>query len=86
MMEAAQSPALVMIKPDLLLQVEVVALDPPAELGRSLLRALPRQCAGYDRRELAEVRRDLAAWLSKWNSEYSRLCTWVEENIGLIGR
>jgi transposase-like protein len=30
---------------------------------------------------LAEVRRDLAAWLSKWNSKYSRLCTWVEENI-----
>ena len=35
----------------------------------------------YDRRELAEVRRDLAAWLSKWSSKYARLCTWVEENI-----
>ena len=35
----------------------------------------------YDRRELAEVRRDLAAWLSKWSSKYPRLCSWVEENI-----
>src|ERR1700744_2481199 len=35
----------------------------------------------YDRRELAEVRRDLAAWLNKWSSKYPRLCIWVEENI-----
>lgn len=35
----------------------------------------------YDRRELAEVRRDLAAWLGKWSAKYPRLCTWVEENI-----
>ena len=35
----------------------------------------------YDRRELAEVRRDLAAWLSKWSAKYARLCSWVEENI-----
>jgi putative transposase len=35
----------------------------------------------YDRRDLAEVRRDLAAWLSKWSGKYARLCTWVEENI-----
>jgi putative transposase len=35
----------------------------------------------YDRRELAEVRRDLAAWLSKWSGKYARLCIWVEENI-----
>lgn len=35
----------------------------------------------YDRRELAEVRRDLAAWLDKWQGKYSRLCNWVEENI-----
>ena len=35
----------------------------------------------YDRREIAEVRRDLAAWLSKWSSKYARLCTWVEDNI-----
>ena len=27
------------------------------------------------------MRRDLAAWLSKWSSKYARLCTWVEENI-----
>jgi putative transposase len=35
----------------------------------------------YDRRELVEVRRDLAAWLSKWSGKYARLCSWVEENI-----
>ncbi|MFO1084416.1 MAG: IS256 family transposase [Reyranellaceae bacterium] len=35
----------------------------------------------YDRRELAEVRRDLAAWLGKWQDRYPKLCSWVEDNI-----
>jgi putative transposase len=35
----------------------------------------------YDRRELAEVRRDLAAWLAKWQDKYPKLCNWVEDNI-----
>jgi putative transposase len=35
----------------------------------------------YDRRDLAEVRRDLAAWLVKWQGKYSKLCSWVEDNI-----
>jgi putative transposase len=35
----------------------------------------------YDRRELAEVRRDLAAWLAKWQAKYPKLCAWVEDNI-----
>ena len=35
----------------------------------------------YDRRDLAEVRRDLAQWLLKWQAKYPRLTTWVEENI-----
>ena len=35
----------------------------------------------YDRRDLAEVRRDLAAWLAKWQTKYSRLTSWVEENV-----
>ncbi len=35
----------------------------------------------YDRRELAEVRRDLAAWLGKWQAKYPKLCAWVEDNI-----
>ena len=35
----------------------------------------------YDRRELAEVRRDIAAWLAKWHDKHSKLCDWVEENI-----
>jgi putative transposase len=35
----------------------------------------------YDRRELAEARADLAAWLEKWGARYDRLTSWVEENI-----
>jgi putative transposase len=35
----------------------------------------------YDRRELTEVRRDIAAWLAKWQAKYPRLCDWAEENI-----
>jgi putative transposase len=35
----------------------------------------------YDRRDLAEVRRDLAAWLGKWQDRYGKLCSWVEDNI-----
>ena len=34
-----------------------------------------------DRRDLAEVRRDIAQWLGKWQAKYSRLCNWVEDNI-----
>ncbi|MGY3622181.1 transposase-like protein [Bradyrhizobium sp. USDA 10063] len=33
------------------------------------------------RRDLAEVRRDLAAWLTKWSGKHSELTGWVEENI-----
>jgi putative transposase len=35
----------------------------------------------YDRRDLAEVRRDLAQWLTKWQAKYPKLTGWVEENI-----
>jgi putative transposase len=35
----------------------------------------------YDRRDLPEARRDLAAWLAKWSANYSKLTGWVEENI-----
>src|SRR5690348_18275583 len=35
----------------------------------------------YDRRDLAEARCDLAAWLTKWSTKYSKLTGWVEENI-----
>lgn len=35
----------------------------------------------YDRRDLAEVRRDIAQWLGKWQQKYPKLCDWVEENI-----
>lgn len=35
----------------------------------------------YDRRDLEEARRDLAAWLGKWSSRYAKLCDWVESNI-----
>ena len=35
----------------------------------------------YDRRDLAEARRDLAAWLAKWQAKYPKLTGWVEDNI-----
>ena len=35
----------------------------------------------YDRRDLAEARTDLAAWIGKWQAKYPRLVAWVEENI-----
>lgn len=35
----------------------------------------------YDRRNLEEVRGDLAAWLQKWQQKYPKLCNWVEDNI-----
>jgi putative transposase len=35
----------------------------------------------YDRRDLTEARRDLAAWLATWSSKYPKLTSWAEENI-----
>src|SRR6202011_3110392 len=35
----------------------------------------------YDRRDLTEARRDLAAWLAKCSGKYSKLTGWVEDNI-----
>lgn len=35
----------------------------------------------YDRRDLGEVRCDLAQWLAKWQGKYAKLCAWVEDNI-----
>jgi transposase-like protein len=35
----------------------------------------------YDRRDLAEARRDLAAWLAKWSGKYPKLTGWAEETI-----
>ncbi len=35
----------------------------------------------YERRNVQEARQDLAAWLSKWQGRYGKLCDWVEHNI-----
>lgn len=35
----------------------------------------------YDRRDLEEARRDLTAWLGKWQAKYPKLCDWVEQTI-----
>jgi transposase-like protein len=35
----------------------------------------------YDRRDLSEVQRDLAAWLAKWSRKYPKLNSWVEDDI-----
>ena len=31
--------------------------------------------------QVEEARQDLAAWLTKWQSRYAKLCDWVESNI-----
>lgn len=36
----------------------------------------------YDRRDLQEANRDLAAWIGKWQSKYPKLVDWVENSIG----
>jgi putative transposase len=36
----------------------------------------------YDRRDLQEANRDLAAWVTKWQSKYPKLVDWAESNIG----
>ena len=35
----------------------------------------------YDRRDIGEARRDLAAWLTRWQGKYPKLTDWVEDNI-----
>lgn len=35
----------------------------------------------YDRRDLQEAQRDLAAWIRKWQGKYPKLVDWVEGNI-----
>jgi putative transposase len=35
----------------------------------------------YERRNVQEARQDLAAWLTKWETRYPKLCEWVENNI-----
>jgi putative transposase len=35
----------------------------------------------YERRNVEEARRDLAAWLTKWEPRYPKLCDWAESNI-----
>jgi putative transposase len=35
----------------------------------------------YDRRDLDEVRRDIAQWVTKWQGKYPKLVAWVEENV-----
>lgn len=35
----------------------------------------------YDRRDLAEARRDIAQWLAKWQAKYPKLTSWAEDAI-----
>jgi putative transposase len=58
---------------------------------RNALDYLPRRKADddcltelrwfYERRNVEEARRDLTAWLVKWQGKYPKLCEWVENNI-----
>lgn len=36
----------------------------------------------YDRRDIQEANRDLAAWIGKWQGKYPKLVDWAENNIG----
>jgi putative transposase len=64
--------------------------DPWVHFLRNALDYVPRKVDDdclrelrwlYDRRDLGEARRDLAAWLAKWQVTYPKLCSWVEEQI-----
>jgi putative transposase len=35
----------------------------------------------YDRRDLAEAKRDIAQWIAKWQAKSPKLVGWVEENV-----
>jgi transposase-like protein len=35
----------------------------------------------YDRHDIQEAQRDLAAWIGKWQGKYPKLVDWVESNI-----
>ena len=35
----------------------------------------------YERHNVEEARRDLTAWLAKWQGKYPKLCQWVENNV-----
>jgi len=58
---------------------------------RNALDYLPRRKADddcltelrwfYERRNVEEARRDLTAWLAKWQGKYPKLCEWVENDI-----
>lgn len=57
---------------------------------RNALDHLPRKAGDdcltelrwlYDRRDGAEARQHLAAWLERWQSKYPKLTTWVEAQI-----
>jgi transposase-like protein len=53
--------------------------DLPRKADDDCLQGLRRL---YDRRDLAEAQRDLAAWLTKWSTKYPKLTDWVEDPIG----
>jgi hypothetical protein len=62
--------------------VSHTAASPSYSLGRFRGAAVLQELRWlYDRRDLAEARRDLAAWLAKWSGKYPKLTGWVEENI-----
>jgi len=57
---------------------------------RNALDHLPRKAADdcltelrwlYDRRDAAEARLHLRAWIERWSAKYHKLCAWVEETI-----
>jgi len=39
----------------------------------------------YDRRDIEEVGRDIAQWVTKWQGKYPKLVAWVEEKLTYYG-
>jgi len=58
---------------------------------RNALDFLPRRAVAddcltelrwmFERRDAQEARRDLTAWVAKWEAKYPKLCAWVEAHV-----
>jgi len=45
---------------------------------------LPRRPVSLWFCNVEEARRDLVAWLAKWEAKYPKLCEWVENNAASL--
>lgn len=50
-------------------------------VGGLVIQPEPPPKGRYDRHTAEEARRDLAAWLVRWQDKHPKLCGWVEASI-----